>query len=312
MNAYKAAVRAPTPSAHARRRDARRRRVRRPARRRASSRRRWSSRWRRGPIVFALANPDPEIGYDEARAARARRRSWPPGRSRLSRTRSTTCSASRSSSAARSTCAPREINEDMKIAAAQRARRAGQAKTCPTRSRRPTAAALPLRPRLHHPQAVRPARAALGRAGRGAGRHGERAWRASSSTSTSTASRCRRGLGSSREMMRIVLTRPSRVAAPHRVPRGRARQDDPRGAARSGRRRHRAARSCSAPAQRDRRAKIAELELGDLARRARSIRPAHVRAAPALRDAYCRAAPAQGRDPRVRRTSWCRAATTSR
>ena len=70
------------------------------------------------PIVFALANPDPEISYAEAQGGAPRRASSPPGAA-TSRTRSTTCSASRTSSAARSTCAPSEINEAMKIAAAR-------------------------------------------------------------------------------------------------------------------------------------------------------------------------------------------------
>ena len=58
------------------------------------------------PLIFALANPDPEIGYPDAKAARpdAHRRDRAAA---TSRTRSTTSSASRTSSAARSTCAPR-------------------------------------------------------------------------------------------------------------------------------------------------------------------------------------------------------------
>ena len=38
--------------------------------RRTSSPRRWSSRWRKEPIIFALANPDPEIGRPTRCAAR--------------------------------------------------------------------------------------------------------------------------------------------------------------------------------------------------------------------------------------------------
>ena len=35
-----------------------------------ASLRTWFAPWRRDPIVFAMANPDPEITYDEAKAAR--------------------------------------------------------------------------------------------------------------------------------------------------------------------------------------------------------------------------------------------------
>ena len=60
--------------------------------------------WLRDPIVFAMANPDPEITYEEAKAA-APTSSSPPG-APIIPTRSTTCWDSPSSSAARSTCAP--------------------------------------------------------------------------------------------------------------------------------------------------------------------------------------------------------------
>ena len=57
------------------------------------------------PIIFAMANPDPEITPEEAREAQPARdhRHRPQ---RLSRTRSTTSSASPTSSAARWMCAP--------------------------------------------------------------------------------------------------------------------------------------------------------------------------------------------------------------
>ena len=82
------------------------------------------------PIIFAMANPDPEIPPERGRARSAPTRSWPPGAATI-RTRSTTCSASRSSSAARSTCGATEINEAMKRACAAGARRAGPQPTCP-------------------------------------------------------------------------------------------------------------------------------------------------------------------------------------
>jgi malate dehydrogenase (oxaloacetate-decarboxylating)(NADP+) len=58
------------------------------------------------PIVFALANPDPEITYEDATAARPTS-SWPRA-APTTRTRSTTCSGSPSSSGARSTFGPGE------------------------------------------------------------------------------------------------------------------------------------------------------------------------------------------------------------
>ena len=58
------------------------------------------------PLILALANPEPEIMPDVAKAARDPTRSSPPA-APTSRTRSTTCSASRSSSAARLTSARR-------------------------------------------------------------------------------------------------------------------------------------------------------------------------------------------------------------
>ncbi len=56
------------------------------------------------PLIFAMANPDPEIRYDLA-VRRARMPLLPPA-ARTTRTRSTTCWASPSSSAARSTSGP--------------------------------------------------------------------------------------------------------------------------------------------------------------------------------------------------------------
>ncbi len=67
------------------------------------------------------------------------------------------------------------INEAMKIAAVARAGRAGASENVPDwLGAAYGGAALRVRPRLHHPQAVRPARAAVGGARGGPGRHGER------------------------------------------------------------------------------------------------------------------------------------------
>jgi malate dehydrogenase (oxaloacetate-decarboxylating)(NADP+) len=57
------------------------------------------------PIIFAMANPDPEITPEDVRPP-AVTRSSPPA-ARTTPTRSTTCWASPTSSAGRSTCAPR-------------------------------------------------------------------------------------------------------------------------------------------------------------------------------------------------------------
>ena len=70
------------------------------------------------PIIFAMANPDPEITPEEVKRGAPATPSWPPA-APTTPTRSTTCWASPISSAARSMFAPRTINEEMKIAAAE-------------------------------------------------------------------------------------------------------------------------------------------------------------------------------------------------
>ena len=113
-------------------------------------------RWRRKPIIFAMANPDPEITPGGGAQACAPTRSSPPA-ARTIPTRSTTCSASPTSSAARSTCAPRTINDEMKIAAAEALAELAR-EDVPDEVAAAYAGAPPaLRPRLHHPRAVRSA-----------------------------------------------------------------------------------------------------------------------------------------------------------
>ena len=124
------------------------------------------------PIVFALANPDPEISYPDAKAARADvimatgRSDYPnqvnnvlglplhlPRRARRPRQ------------------GHHRGDEDGGGPGAGPAGQGGRARVGVARLRR---RALQLRPRLHHPQAARPARAALGGPRRGRGGHRER------------------------------------------------------------------------------------------------------------------------------------------
>jgi malate dehydrogenase (oxaloacetate-decarboxylating)(NADP+) len=81
------------------------------------------------PIIFAMANPDPEITPPDAKAARPTRSSPPAGRT--IRTRSTTCSASRSSFRGALDVRATTINDEMKIAAAQALRRTRAPARCP-------------------------------------------------------------------------------------------------------------------------------------------------------------------------------------
>ena len=74
--------------------------------------------WRKAPIIFAMANPDPEITPEDVPRPCAPMPSSPPAAATIP-TRSTMCWAFPTSSAARSMCAPRTINEEMKIAAAE-------------------------------------------------------------------------------------------------------------------------------------------------------------------------------------------------
>ena len=69
MNPEKAAFAQADRAAHARRRDRRRRPLPRALRPGRADGARWCGGWREDPIVFALANPNPEIDPAEARAA---------------------------------------------------------------------------------------------------------------------------------------------------------------------------------------------------------------------------------------------------
>ncbi len=85
---------------------------------RARSTRRWCASMAAKPIIFAMANPDPEITPEEVYAGARLTRSSPPG-VRTIRTRSTTCLGSLTSSAGALDVRASAINEDMKIACAQ-------------------------------------------------------------------------------------------------------------------------------------------------------------------------------------------------
>ena len=124
------------------------------------------------PIIFALANPDPEIPYDVALAARPDA-IVATGRSDFPNQVNNVLGFPfifRGALDVRATT----INDEMKLAAtralAALAKR-GRARFGAARLRRGAAG---VRPRVHHPQAVRSARAHLGGLRGGAGRHGNR------------------------------------------------------------------------------------------------------------------------------------------
>ena len=96
----------------------------------APSRRHMIAPWPPRPIIFALANPDPEIAYDEAQG-RPPRRHHGHRALRLSQPGEQRALASPSSSAARSTCARRHQRRDED--GATRALAELAPRTCPTR-----------------------------------------------------------------------------------------------------------------------------------------------------------------------------------
>ena len=137
----------------------------------ARSRARWSRRWPTDPIIFALANPDPEILPDEVRAVRADA-IIATGRSDYPNQVNNVLGFPfifRGALDVRAT----EINEEMKMAAT-RALARSQRRTCRTASPRSTAAHREVRAGLPHSLPLRSARAALGRAGGRVGRGRER------------------------------------------------------------------------------------------------------------------------------------------
>ena len=144
------------------------------------------------PIVFALANPDPEISYPEAKAARADV-IMATGRSDYPNQVNNVLGFPYIFRGALDVRA-KAITEEMKMAAARALAALAKEDVPGLRLARVRRREVPLRPRLHHPEAARPARAALGRAGGREGRDGRRRRPRSRSTSPSTAigsARCR-------------------------------------------------------------------------------------------------------------------------
>ena len=168
------------------------------------------------PIVFALANPDPEIGYDVAVAARPDA-IMATGRSDYPNQVNNVLGFPfifRGALDVRATT----INDEMKLAAT-RALAALAKEDVPDSVLRAYGVEQPgVRPRLHHPQAVRSARADLGRARRGAGRHGDRRGAAPRRSSTSTARSWSGGWARPQEIMRVHdpqgAARPSASSSP--------------------------------------------------------------------------------------------------
>ena len=121
------------------------------------------------------------------RSRRAPTRSSRPAAA-TSRTRSTTCSASRTSSAARSTAARRGVNEAMKLAAARALAELAREPVPDSVISAYGGKSLKMGPDYFIPKPFDPRVAVVGRAGGREGGDGVAASRASSSTSTSTAS----------------------------------------------------------------------------------------------------------------------------
>ena len=109
-----------------------RRRLHRPLGEGRADARTWCKTMAPQPIIFAMANPDPEItpgrGAQRARATP----SSPPGAATIP-TRSTTSWASPTSSAARSTCGPGGVNHGDEDRLRQRPGRSWRGRTCRTR-----------------------------------------------------------------------------------------------------------------------------------------------------------------------------------
>ena len=114
------------------------------------------------PIVFALANPDPEIGYPEAMAARPDA-IVATGRCDFPNQVNNVLGFPYIFRGALDVRA-KEINEAMKVAAAHALAALAREPVPDSRHRGVRRQGVQVRPRLLHPQAVRPARPVVGRA----------------------------------------------------------------------------------------------------------------------------------------------------
>ena len=157
----------------------------------ARSRARWSRRWPTRPIIFALANPVPEIRPDEVRAVRDDA-IIATGRSDYPNQVNNVLGFPfifRGALDVRAT----EINEEMKMAATRALALLAKEDVPDTRRRALRAAQRALRAGLPHSLPVRSARAALGRAGGRVGGGGERRRARVHRSRRATASGSRRG-----------------------------------------------------------------------------------------------------------------------
>ena len=119
------------------------------------------------PLIFALANPDPEISYPDAKAARPDA-IVATGRSDFPNQVNNVLGFPYIFRGALDVRA-KEIDESMKIAAARALAELAHEPVPDSVSEAYGVCELPLRPRLHHPQAVRHARAVVVRARGGRG-----------------------------------------------------------------------------------------------------------------------------------------------
>ena len=157
------------------------------------------------PIVFAMANPDPEITYDARRGRRATDVIMATGRSDYPNQVNNVLGFPfifRGALDVRASA----INDEMKIAAV-RALAALAREDVPEQVLKAYGAEAPrVRPRVPDPEAVRPARAAVGGAGRGQGRDGDRRGApADRRHGARTASRSSASSGRSREVMHLIV-----------------------------------------------------------------------------------------------------------
>ena len=164
------------------------------------------------PIIFALANPDPEIAYDVARAARPDA-IMATGRSDFPNQVNNVLGFPfifRGALDVRATT----INDEMKLAATRALADLAKQDVPDSVLRAYGVERMVVRARVHHPQALRSARPDLRSAGGGAGCHGYRRG-AAACRYRALPRRAGKRLGKSREIMRAMIHKAQR--APKRV-----------------------------------------------------------------------------------------------